>query len=186
MIAYMIACMLHFSISSNPNVRNSLIELLEGCQTLQPIGKIIDILHKEGMYESLPLQWPVKGKYRISSHYGYRNHPLSGTKKFHSGVDIAVELATPVYAAGSGSVIYAGRKGGYGRCIIIQHKFGFTTVYGHLSAYYTTVGRERRTWNDFSGLLPCVEQTQYRSAKPDSRQSDVQGRKEGRHSPQRG
>lgn len=115
MIAYIIACMLHLSISSNPNVRNSLIELLEGSHTLQPIGKIIDILHKEGMYESLPLQWPVKGKYRISSHYGYRNHPLSGTKKFHSGVDIAVELATPVYAAGSGSVIYAGRKGGYGR-----------------------------------------------------------------------
>lgn len=57
-------------------------------------------------------------------------------------MDIAVELATPVYAAGSGTVIYAGRKGGYGRCIIIQHKFGFTTVYGHLSAYYTTVGRE--------------------------------------------
>lgn len=110
MIAYIIACMLHLSISSNPNVRNSLIELLEGSRTLQPIGKIIDILHKEGMYESLPLQWPVKGKYRISSHYGYRNHPLSGKKKFHSGVDIAVELATPVYAAGSGNVIYAGRK----------------------------------------------------------------------------
>lgn len=79
MITYMIACMLHLSISSNPNVRNSLIELLEGCHTLQPIGEIIDILHKEGMYESLPLQWPVKGKYRISSHYGYRNHPLTGT-----------------------------------------------------------------------------------------------------------
>lgn len=85
MIAYMIACMLHFSISTNPNVRNSLIELLEGCHTLQPIGKIIDILHKEGMYESLPLQWPVKGKYRISSHYGYRNHPLTGTKNFTRG-----------------------------------------------------------------------------------------------------
>lgn len=142
MIAYMIACMLHLSISSNPNVRNSLIELLEGSCTLQPIGKIIDILHKEGMYESLPLQWPVKGKYWISSHYGYRNHPLTGTKKFHSGVDIAVELATPVYAAGSGKVIYAGRKGGYGRCIIIQHQFGFVSIYGHLSAYYTTAGRE--------------------------------------------
>lgn len=142
MITYIIACMLHLSISSNPNVRNSLIELLEGSRTLQPIGKIIDILHKEGMYESLPLQWPVKGKYRISSHYGYRNHPLSGTKKFHSGVDIAVELATPVYAAGSGNVIYAGRKGGYGRCIIIQHQFGFISIYGHLSAYYTTAGRE--------------------------------------------
>lgn len=142
MIAYIIACMLHFSISATPNIRNSLIKLIEVSKSLQPIGEIIDILHKEGIYESLPLQWPVKGKYRISSHYGYRNHPLTGTKKFHSGVDIAVELATPVYAAGSGTVIYAGRKGGYGRCIIIQHKFGFTTVYGHLSAYYTTVGRE--------------------------------------------
>lgn len=39
MIAYIIACMLHLSISSNPNVRNSLIELLEGSRTLQPIGK---------------------------------------------------------------------------------------------------------------------------------------------------
>lgn len=85
MITYMIACMLHLSISSNPNVRNSLIELLEGSRTLQPIGKIIDILHKEGMYDSLPLQWPVKGKYRISSHYGYRNHPLTGTKNFTRG-----------------------------------------------------------------------------------------------------
>lgn len=142
MIAYIIACMLHFSISATPNIGNSLIKLIEVSRSLQPIGEIIDILHKEGIYESLPLQWPVKGKYRISSHYGYRNHPLTGTKKFHSGVDIAVELATPVYAAGSGTVIYAGRKGGYGRCIIIQHKFGFTTVYGHLSAYYTAVGRE--------------------------------------------
>lgn len=82
MIAYIIACMLHFSISATPNIRNSLIKLIEVSRSLQPIGEIIDILHKEGIYESLPLQWPVKGKYRISSHYGYRNHPLTGTKNF--------------------------------------------------------------------------------------------------------
>ena len=77
MIAYIIACMLHFSISATPNIRNSLIKLIEVSRSLQPIGEIIDILHKEGIYESLPLQWPVKGKYRISSHYGYRILPLS-------------------------------------------------------------------------------------------------------------
>ncbi len=142
MIAYMIVCMLYIPVLSYPNVRNSLIELIEISPTLQPIGKIIDIVRKEGLYDELPLLWPIKGKYRVSSNYGYRYHPLTGLRKFHSGVDVAVELATPVYAAGSGTVIFAGRKGGYGRCIIIQHQYGFTSFYGHLSAYYTTAGKE--------------------------------------------
>lgn len=142
MTTYVLTLLMFLSIFIAPEVKNSLIELIEGSQSLQPIGKIIDIVRKEGMYEELPLSWPIKDKFRISSPYGYRIHPVSGTKKFHSGVDIAVELATPVYSAGEGTVIFAGRKGGYGRCIIIRHKYGFTSIYGHLSAYYTTTGKE--------------------------------------------
>ena len=73
-------------------------------------------------------------------------------------MDIAVELATPVYAAGSGKVIYAGRKGGYGRCIIIQHQFGFISIYGHLSAYYTTAGREIKQGQAI-GFVGCTGQS---------------------------
>lgn len=140
MIAYIIACMLHFSISATPNIRNSLIKLIEVSRSLQPIGEIKDILIREGIYDKLPLSPPLKGKLRVSSYYGYRIHPLSGDKKFHSGVDLAVELATPVYSAGAGTVIFAGRKGGYGRCVIIKHSFGYTSIYAHLSCYYTTKG----------------------------------------------
>lgn len=82
--------------------------------------------------------------YRISSPFGYRKHPISGKRSFHTGVDIAVELATPVFAAADGTVTFASLKGGYGRCIIIKHKYGYTTLYAHLIAYYTRKGNHVR------------------------------------------
>ena len=53
---------------------------------------------------------------------------------------MAVELAAPVHATASGTVVFAGRKGGYGSCVIIRHSNGFETLYAHLAAYYTTEG----------------------------------------------
>lgn len=126
----------------NSEVKNAIKELIDNSKDLQPIGKIIDILIREGIFTELPLSPPLKGDFRISSPYGYRIHPLSGEKKFHSGVDLAVELATPVYSAGSGTIIFAGRKGGYGRCVIVQHSYGYTSIYAHLSAYYTQKGEK--------------------------------------------
>ena len=77
------------------------------------------------------LAWPVVGP--ITSPFGYRVHPVTGVTRFHSGLDIAVEYGTPVRAADHGTVIYASWYGGYGNCVIIQHRGDLSTLYGHNS-----------------------------------------------------
>lgn len=93
------------------------------------------------MQTYVPIICPLHNKYRISSPYGIRIHPITGKKQFHSGIDLAVPLATPVYSTADGEVVYAGLKGGYGRCIIVKHQLGFETLYGHLVAYYVGKGQ---------------------------------------------
>ncbi|MET0094196.1 MAG: peptidoglycan DD-metalloendopeptidase family protein, partial [Sedimenticola sp.] len=73
---------------------------------------------------------------RISSRFTReRYHPVLGKKRPHRGVDYAASTGTPIKAAGDGKVIYRGRKGGYGRTIIIQHGQKYTTLYAHMSKY---------------------------------------------------
>jgi len=79
---------------------------------------------------------------RITSYYGTRKDPFNKHKKFHSGVDILAKIDTPVRAAESGRVIFAGEKGGLGKAIVIDHGSGLRTIYGHLNRFLTTNGRE--------------------------------------------
>jgi len=73
---------------------------------------------------------------RISSGFsGGRYHPILRTYRPHHGLDYAAAVGTPVSAAGDGTVVFAGRKGQYGNLIIITHRNGYKTYYGHLSAY---------------------------------------------------
>ncbi|MBO4699216.1 M23 family metallopeptidase [bacterium] len=78
---------------------------------------------------------------RITSYFGTRSDPFNKRKKFHSGVDILAKIDTPVRAAESGTVIFAGEKGGLGNAIVIDHGNGLRTVYGHLNRFLTTNGR---------------------------------------------
>ena len=73
--------------------------------------------------------WPCNGA--ITSYYGWRTHPIFGTTKYHSGMDIAVDYGTPIQAADSGTVVYSGWLGGYGNCVMIDHGGGLVTLYGH-------------------------------------------------------
>ena len=73
--------------------------------------------------------WPCRGE--ITSYFGWRTHPIFGTTKYHSGMDIAVDYGTPIYAAKSGTVIYSGWVGGYGYAVMIDHGSGIVTLYGH-------------------------------------------------------
>jgi murein DD-endopeptidase MepM/ murein hydrolase activator NlpD len=73
---------------------------------------------------------------RISSRFSKeRWHPVLGKKRPHRGVDYAARTGTPIKAAGDGKIIYRGKKGGYGRTVIIQHAQNYTTLYAHLSRY---------------------------------------------------
>jgi murein DD-endopeptidase MepM/ murein hydrolase activator NlpD len=85
-----------------------------------------------------PTLWPVVG--RITGHFGERLDPFSGEGAFHTGVDISSDYGQPVRAAADGVVADAGEHSGYGRVVILDHGFGTTTWYGHLSTFAVPVG----------------------------------------------
>ena len=73
--------------------------------------------------------WPVQG--RISSEYGWREHPIKRERLFHTGIDIAIPYGTPVYAAETGVIQFSGWAEGYGNLVIIRHRDNSLTYYGH-------------------------------------------------------
>lgn len=75
--------------------------------------------------------WPVRG--RISSGFGWRNHPIKKTRLFHNGIDIAVSTGTKIKAAAAGEVVYSGWMNGFGYTVIVDHGRGVETLYGHNS-----------------------------------------------------
>jgi murein DD-endopeptidase MepM/ murein hydrolase activator NlpD len=82
---------------------------------------------------------PLNG--RFTSPFGIRKDPFTGKPKFHAGIDIAAPYGTPIKAAKDGKVTYAGWKSGYGNVVIIEHQFGYTTLYGHMSKILVSVGQ---------------------------------------------
>ncbi len=83
---------------------------------------------------------------RISSKFTLKRwHPILHRYRAHHGIDYATPTGTPIKAAYNGRVIFAGRKGGYGNCVIIRHPAGYKTLYGHLSRFHTHVGQRVKT-----------------------------------------
>lgn len=76
----------------------------------------------------------------IGSGFGLRVHPIFGRTRMHSGVDMGGPTGQPIWAAKEGRVIFAGRKGGYGNAVIIQHEGNVATLYAHLSGFQTSEG----------------------------------------------
>lgn len=74
---------------------------------------------------------PVKA--RVSSQFGVRTDPFNEKKKFHKGIDLACPIGTKVVASAGGKVVFSGTKKGYGKTVIIEHRNGYQTLYGHLS-----------------------------------------------------
>ncbi|HID54895.1 TPA: M23 family metallopeptidase [Candidatus Poribacteria bacterium] len=105
----------------------------------------------------LRLMCPLPGGARMTSPFGWRIHPITGRREFHRGVDLAARIGTPVRAATAGRVIFAGRLGGYGLAVIIEHKNSISTLYGHLSVISVGLGQrvkggERIGFSGNSGL----------------------------------
>jgi murein DD-endopeptidase MepM/ murein hydrolase activator NlpD len=92
------------------------------------------------------LSYPVNA--RISSQYGYRIHPIYGTRRLHAGTDFAAACGTPVHAAAGGSVVRAGAAGGYGNQVVVHHGTlrgeSVATSYNHLQRFAARGGSVSR------------------------------------------
>lgn len=83
---------------------------------------------------AIPPFSPEKGKYTLSSPFGYRSDPISGETRYHDGQDFAMKPGTPIYTTGDGVVEYVKFSfTGYGNEILIDHGFGYKTRYAHMS-----------------------------------------------------
>lgn len=88
---------------------------------------------------STPSLIPVQGW--VTSDFGVRRHPITRAFKMHNGIDIASPMGTDIVTPASGKVLFAGRSGGYGKTVIIQHGYGITTMYAHLKSYHVKTGQ---------------------------------------------
>jgi murein DD-endopeptidase MepM/ murein hydrolase activator NlpD len=89
-----------------------------------------------------PDGWPVKGW--LTSSFGMRRDPFDGRRKMHEGLDIAARTGTPVTATADGIVSSVKTEPGYGKVVIVDHGYGYRTIYGHNSRYYVKVGQRVR------------------------------------------
>lgn len=85
--------------------------------------------------------WPVPSCTYLTSRFGLRIHPVYGTQKSHTGIDIGAASGATIIAADGGTVTMAGVNGGYGNCVMIDHGNGYKTLYGHMSSIAVTNGQ---------------------------------------------
>ena len=106
------------------------------------LGRIADVdAYRRGI-DRLPVARPVNaGSVRQTSGFGMRRHPLTGRSTMHNGLDWAGSRGTAILASADGVVKQAGRQGGYGNLVIIQHEFGIETYYAHLNSVDVRAGQ---------------------------------------------
>jgi murein DD-endopeptidase MepM/ murein hydrolase activator NlpD len=110
-----------------PEQRESLEELLGGLED------------RREQLAATPSIWPTSGW--VTSGYGTRVSPFTGRRQFHAGIDIAADFGTRIVAPASGRVVFAGRKGAFGRVVEIDHGFGIRTLYGHTDEVFVRAGQ---------------------------------------------
>ena len=94
-------------------------------------------------HASIPAIQPISNKelYRLSSGYGKRIDPIYKTEKMHWGIDFSAPRGTPVYATGAGRIHIIERRDGYGKRIVLNHGFGYESLYAHLSSFNVREGQ---------------------------------------------
>ena len=92
--------------------------------------------------DSKSTAFPITKGSPMTSGFGWRIHPLTKKRKFHSGIDFSAPQGTPIYTFKAGKVEFAGIRGGYGKAVIINHGEGFSTLYGHASKLSVRKGEQ--------------------------------------------
>jgi len=111
--------------------------------------------NKEIMLAAIPAVQPISNKElkRMASGFGYRTHPIYKTEHFHAGMDFAATTGTEIYATGDGIVERADDGAqGYGNHVVINHGYGYQTLYGHMSKFKVRAGQKVKR-GDIIGLV---------------------------------
>jgi murein DD-endopeptidase MepM/ murein hydrolase activator NlpD len=99
---------------------------------------------QEVKMENIPAIQPVMNKdlTRVASGYGVRIDPVYHVRRMHTGMDFTAPVGTDVYATGNGTVTFVGWKQGYGNTVVVDHGFGYSTLYAHLYKQLVRVGQK--------------------------------------------
>ena len=102
------------------------------------------IKNKSEMLSSIPAIQPVKNQelHRIASGFGYRIHPIYKTTRLHTGIDFTAPIGTDIYCTGDGVVKALDYGSGYGHNVIVDHGFGYQTIYAHMSKILVKKGQK--------------------------------------------
>ena len=113
-------------------------------QAVFPTGSMQLVPASAGLADmtSTPTLWPVIG--HLTGTFGERMDPFSGEGAFHTGVDISSQYGDSVRTTADGVVLEANDRAGYGRLVVVDHGFGVTTYYGHLSSFSVVAGQQLR------------------------------------------
>jgi murein DD-endopeptidase MepM/ murein hydrolase activator NlpD len=137
------------ALQSPENTFGLLRELLQGLESRLSSVRT-DVEKRSALAAATPSIWPAHGW--LSSRVGSRQDPITGESDYHEGLDISADRGTPVYATADGVVRLAGREGGYGNLVILDHEYGLETRYGHLSRFLVREGASVKR-GDIIGLV---------------------------------
>lgn len=125
------------ALQSPENTFGLLREVLQGLESRLSLVRS-DVERRSALAAATPSIWPAHGW--LSSRVGSRQDPITGESDYHEGLDISADRGTPVYATADGLVKTAGREGGYGNLVVLEHEYGLETRYGHLSRFLVREG----------------------------------------------
>jgi murein DD-endopeptidase MepM/ murein hydrolase activator NlpD len=139
---------LTLATQSNSNLESSYnaslyaFTLMKAAASHSPMDSVVQGLVSDPRLDrpTLPSIWPVRGQ--VTAGFGERMDPLSGEGAFHAGLDISAPYGSQVQASADGLVFSASPDSGYGNAILIDHGYGLTTKYGHLSKIFVVIGQE--------------------------------------------
>jgi murein DD-endopeptidase MepM/ murein hydrolase activator NlpD len=134
-------------VASLPQIAGKAVPVVPVIPSVRPApvaaspSKPIAFVNNGATEYSSELIYPLTSPAPTTSSFGWRTHPITGSRRFHSGVDIGAPMGAPVVAAGSGIIISSGWLGGYGKAVVIQHNGVQQTLYGHLSEVFVQPGQ---------------------------------------------
>ncbi|MCR4664750.1 MAG: M23 family metallopeptidase [Paludibacteraceae bacterium] len=108
-------------------------------------NEILDMAKsQETRMDNIPAIQPVLNKdlKHVASGWGFRIHPIYHTRKFHYGMDFSAKTGTDVFATGNAKVVYVGWRQGFGNTVILDHDYGYQTLYAHLFKSLVRVGQK--------------------------------------------